>query len=498
MKVKKIYENAASLLRIRNFLIILTILGCASRFFLLGRESLWLDEAVSLESAGRAASLHLENWIFFSGWEDPHPIFYYLVLHLWTRLVGASETALRGLSAVFGVLLVVCTYHIGRKLISKEAGMIAAMLLLLNPVAVYYSQEARMYTLIPLLIILSSYYFCELLAAPGKKQFILYVLFSVLLIYTDYLGTLTLLVHSLYLLLRMSSTSDRRRMGKVFFAYPAILLLYTPWMANAFLRLNWQMIAWIEPPGLSELVTVALHLLGIGFTNPDVPISLSGFSLRSVSYVLLGIWGSLFIFAGLLISLKEGKTGKTLLGMLCFVPLIIAVISMVRVPIFNLRQASVYLPEMALMMAVGVLAIVRNIPERLQRMLPYSGWSLSLLAPLLLVGILNICGAYLSDTKEDWRTLARDMEEIDDGRPIYICEWYMVEPFKYYYGGTAKFTGIRYEDVPLLESSDTEELVFIVSHIDPSSVTDILASKFHVQAGRSYRGPRVYFLRWRS
>ena len=493
MKIKEISNSPSSPSGIPYFLILLIFISCLSRFFLIGRESLWLDEVDSIRIAGRVASLHLEKFIFFSRWHDPHPVLYYFVLYIWIKLFGIGETALRALSAVFGILLVVSTYYVGKKAISREAGIIASILLLVNPVALYYSQETRMYTLIPLLILLSTYYFYEFLSNRSRKFAILYILFSVLLIYTDYLGTLVLVIHFSFLLFSLCSTAEKRALMVVFLAYPVILLLYIPWLPNALLRLNWGLIAWMKPPGLTDVIIVALHLLGIGFSHPG-GIDLSGSPLGMVVFVLLGIWGSLILSVGLLISFRERRTFKTLLAMLCFMPLIMVLISIIRAPIFNLRQASVYFPEIALTMATGFLALVHHVPKRWNRFLPRRAWLL-FMTPLLLAGLISMYRVYSLDKKENWRKLAADMEEIGADRPIYICQWYQVRSFTYYYGGSASVTGIKYEDVLLLShSSDANELIFITSHIDPSSVIAILEQDFRVQKELQYRGARVHFL----
>ena len=60
--------------------------------------------------------------------------------------IGSSELGLRSLSAVWGVLAVVLDWLIGRRLFGSLAATLAALLLAVAPLAVYYSQEVRMYT----------------------------------------------------------------------------------------------------------------------------------------------------------------------------------------------------------------------------------------------------------------------------------------------------------------------------------------------------------------
>ena len=58
---------------------------------------------------------------------------------------------MRSLSALLGVVLVALTYGLGRLLVGRWAGLVAALLAAIHPFQVYYSQEARMYMLLAVL-----------------------------------------------------------------------------------------------------------------------------------------------------------------------------------------------------------------------------------------------------------------------------------------------------------------------------------------------------------
>lgn len=70
MKTREISNPPNNPSGIPYFLILLIFLGCLSRFFLIDRESLWLDEAATIDIARGVGSLHLENIVFFSAWEE--------------------------------------------------------------------------------------------------------------------------------------------------------------------------------------------------------------------------------------------------------------------------------------------------------------------------------------------------------------------------------------------------------------------------------------------
>ncbi|MBI3537456.1 MAG: glycosyltransferase family 39 protein, partial [Chloroflexi bacterium] len=115
------------------------------RVYRLDAQSLWNDEGTSIA----LASLNLDA-IINGAARDIHPPLYYFLLHFWIALVGNSEFAARFLSVGAGVLVVVVTFRLARKLFAEKVGSIAAFLAALSPLLIYYSQETRMYIFLPL------------------------------------------------------------------------------------------------------------------------------------------------------------------------------------------------------------------------------------------------------------------------------------------------------------------------------------------------------------
>ena len=87
------------------------------------------------------------------------PPLYYLLAWGWTKLFGTGEWGLRSLSALAGVATIPVAFAIGRRLAGNRAAVIAAALVALNPALIWYSQEARAYSLLVLLSGLGFLYF---------------------------------------------------------------------------------------------------------------------------------------------------------------------------------------------------------------------------------------------------------------------------------------------------------------------------------------------------
>ena len=138
------------------FLIILA--GFALRVYNLTYHSIWFDEAVSIRWAQSTLARILDVSMKLE--EDRLPPLYYLLLKFWTQITGSSEFALRYLSVLCGVLLIAVVFVLGQKLFSKRVGLMVAMLTALSPFLIWYSQEARMYSLAVLLGALGVLFFC--------------------------------------------------------------------------------------------------------------------------------------------------------------------------------------------------------------------------------------------------------------------------------------------------------------------------------------------------
>lgn len=79
---------------------------------------------------------------------DTSPPLYYLLLHVWTRLCGVSDLALRMFSILFSLGCVPLIIATGREAEAEKTGWIAAALFAMAPMSLYYSSEGRMYSLL--------------------------------------------------------------------------------------------------------------------------------------------------------------------------------------------------------------------------------------------------------------------------------------------------------------------------------------------------------------
>src|SRR5262245_16343487 len=152
--------------------------GAGLRFFHLGFESVWFDEAYSIQLAtGSVGHILLERWT------DIHPPLYYLALHFWMPIAGTTESAVRLLSAVADLVTIPAAWLTARRLFGSRIALVTAVLLAISPFHVQYAQEARMYALLCLLATVSMYSFLSFLGESSRTSRLVYVLSTTLMLY---------------------------------------------------------------------------------------------------------------------------------------------------------------------------------------------------------------------------------------------------------------------------------------------------------------------------
>jgi mannosyltransferase len=191
-------EAVAELVRSRSrvFWIVtgLTALAAAVRFATLGLQSYHHDEIVT---ATRILPAGFGDAMDAVGYSESAPPLYYALAWLWTQVTGTGEYGLRSFSALAGVATVPVAYWIGDALRGRRTGIAAAALVAVNPMLVWYSQEARAYSLFVLLTALSFLYFLR--AARGRREVALWGVFSALALATHYFAVFPVAVEALWL-----------------------------------------------------------------------------------------------------------------------------------------------------------------------------------------------------------------------------------------------------------------------------------------------------------
>jgi uncharacterized membrane protein len=177
----------------------LSLLAAGLRFATLGVQSYHHDEivtAVRVLHGGFGDAMNAVNY------SESAPPLYYALAWAWAQLVGTGEFGLRALSALAGVATVPVAYLIGAQLRGRRAGVAAAALVAVNPMLLWYSQEARAYALFALLTAVSALYFLRSLDRGRRADFVGWGIASALALATHYFAFFPIAAEALWLLRR--------------------------------------------------------------------------------------------------------------------------------------------------------------------------------------------------------------------------------------------------------------------------------------------------------
>ena len=263
--------------------LVILLLAAFYRFDGLPEQSFWNDEGNTLRIIQRDIDDLLDAVS-----QDIHPPGYYLLLKGWTSLTGENEFGLRSFSALWGLLAVVFTYGLGAKLYARAAGILAALLVALNPLAVHYSQEARMYAQLGALAVMSLWLLLALIRAENspRRVWIALMLAAVntLGLYTHYTYPITMLVQGLFFAWWWLDGRDFRALRLFVIANLIGLLIFAPWLPTAYDQIT----TWpSDDTGVAlaeKLETVATYII---YGNSASNLGLIGFLIPGLLFAAL-------------------------------------------------------------------------------------------------------------------------------------------------------------------------------------------------------------------
>jgi 4-amino-4-deoxy-L-arabinose transferase-like glycosyltransferase len=169
-------------------------------------------------------------------------------------VVAPEAIAGRLLSLVTGTLTVMVLYALAVRLIDRRAALVAAVLLALSPLHLWYSQEARMYAPSVLLVGLSYLALVALLRGETRRWAFLQGVAVLLALYMDYSAAYALAPQG-YLLILLAR-QQRRRALAAWAATVSGLLGFLAWVPQVFAA------AQSTGTGLSWYLGVSLGKIG--------------------------------------------------------------------------------------------------------------------------------------------------------------------------------------------------------------------------------------------
>jgi uncharacterized membrane protein len=241
-------------------LIIISILAIALFSFFGLDNSIFVDEAYSVYVASHNFEDIIENLK-----NDNGPPLYYFLLAIWIKAFGTSEFVIRSLSSIFYILSIIFVYVLGKSFYDKKTGLLCSFLYMLSPIAIRHAQNARMYSLLGLIGILSTLFFLRLffLKTDSKKDFALYITFNILGTFTHYWFFFLMLSQVISHILLFSRSLFKKFSLSILISVVPFLLL---WLPIFLLQMNNDSTAWIPEIGIFQgLVETLIDFFGKKF-----------------------------------------------------------------------------------------------------------------------------------------------------------------------------------------------------------------------------------------
>jgi hypothetical protein len=236
--------------------------------------------------------------------------------------------------------------------------IVVALLAALHPLLLYYSQEARMYTLLTMLGVLAAY--CLLRSTESRKPAFLlcgYLLTATAAIYTHYFAFFLLVALAIaYLLYHVQQGHDSLRptwqaVQPFLLSNLLILLLYLPWLRAMLTRFRIDASYWQGDFKVLE----GLHHIALSFT--------SGETVRQTAATWLLIPFTVLTLLALVFALRARpkKIAKLPYALLWSAMPVVGVLVLATVaPKFNARYTMIALPGMLLLWSIGLTQWASN------------------------------------------------------------------------------------------------------------------------------------------
>ncbi len=531
--------------QVQPVVLFITLLAFALRVYHLDAMSFWSDEGISVIRA------RYDFPDVLSVLPVEHVPLYFVALHQWMHAVGDGDFAVRFFSLFFSVLTLPIVYKLGEAIDERRqtadggpqlmaavlrppsaVGIMAALLCAINPLQVWYAQEARMYSLVVALCAGAAW--CLLRAhtldsrrqtagsgrvtsvgrspstvhrqlsivrRPSSVYFITFALLSAAAIYTHYFAALIIVAFALWAsVLVLRRALDWRPMV---IAFGLIALLFVPWLPRAVAALSfpgWQATA--DPLSLPERYLVAYTL---GTTIGD-------------EWHWLALGFLLLIGVGTFAVARRTDARAWLPIAYVFVPFALLMLLALRKPGYHERYLIVITPMLFVVMAVGLdtmrhaYSVIRNqsyasritnyglrITHPASRIVPILAFAAVLVASALSLNNLYFDARF---AKPDYRTAAQYVDQLSRQGDGLIFDG--PDPLKAFYRYFSRQRVSAFDEISFDPQDEVEAAAFLTRHTPehqrwwvvlyfhtPGPTEDWLLQHGYLASSRWFNGIRV-------
>ena len=316
-------KNSNSLTSLQvTFIFFVLLLSFTIRTMGIMERSLWSDEVVVFNYISDNLLYDIKKMVI----EDIHPPFYYLLQRVTLGFFGSSPLSLRLVSLISGVISVLLLFFIGKRLFGFRGGMAASLFLALSPFNIFYSQQARMYSLL-VAIALFSIFFLIKYERDEKYSLIGFLISITLGLYTYYPFALFIASIFIYSIIFMKKEKFVKLTITILIAFlllsPTILYILSSKLGSE--------------NAVNKFLNTEFSTQSFGIINKTI----ASFTLESdIEWVKLLILISFMpVFILLSKDLNE-RYGSFLIWLLIFIPPLLLFFSVICLPILDTPQST--------------------------------------------------------------------------------------------------------------------------------------------------------------
>ncbi len=412
----------------------IVILAAMLRLCSLGREDLWSDEVyqlrVSEQSLSDIVGHYRPGLDLAAATRDQAPLSN-IVSHFFVS-EHDTEWWIRLPSTVFSTLGVVLLFVAARRLTGPRTALAAAFLLAINPLDVWYAQEARWYAQWSALCTLSWIFLFVALDRPVRWPWLAYAATVAAGVYTFILTPLVIAAQFLYVLHCDRRHRHHEGFRSMSYALAGAVLLCLPVATVVLSELGHG--SGTPRPLLLSVLPYTFYAYSVGLSyGPSVfelhalpsPLTILA-TWPSIAFIAL-VWGGIF-----LLGIRNLYARGTVLAPLLWVvsaPALLFVVAAVSDVAYNVRYTIPALPAFAIIVAAGIQAI----DTRWQR--------IAVAAAVLVFSAMSLQNHY-GDPRYDRPHVREALAALtsDDQRQSQVLALGQIDLPVQYYGGRKGFT----------------------------------------------------------
>ncbi len=443
--------------------IAIILLGSLLRFYSLEEESFWMDEGASALTVKKYSAWQIINNVREEGqilpgyyyYDDDLPG-YYVILKGWVNVFGISDFSVRAFSALLGSLSLIAIFYFTRYLFDEKIALLATFLASINLTLIWYSQEARQYSYLLFLSLLSVIFLVKYFKEEKTKYAVGLIIVNTFIIFTHFPWLMFITFQGVYALYIMYKDFIHKKKfhTKIIVAFLIIGVLYLTIIGRALFSQT-DTIELYGKPSIGQIAEFGVRLSTWLYPSEAMRQKIYEFSLNFslfewallISVLLSASLIGLLFLIGIVKSFYKKKSAVFILLMFFF-PLLFAItLSLIhpKFTVFQIKQVIYIIPAYLIFASIGCLR---------------TKLSKTLIAIIIILSVLPTYAYYTNFDKQQFREAA---DFLPKDEPIFLNMDTAQVVFKYYYGEKDNVIGVK--DVTELKSflGDTEKFWMILT-----------------------------------